>query len=247
MTKILDRKGDTAVIGGEIKIKLPPTMTALSLFSGKIPYYHGDDLTREEHYIVNDVLGTRRKKMTEVGISYGGIMVWTKVKAVPNLAHLEARFQEMKARIEPERKKLFGEIITALQRVKKAHVIPVRHLAMPGNKNYSKQVREYHYHEHSGPSFSFDWIDKPEKMLHPDVGAMIYSHERRLGDLNQRLLKFRVVFEDACCGYIWMHADMTRSGAHLILLNINGREYSFENTRRGLYRIESQRLPYVKV
>lgn len=251
MSKIIERHGTKAVFNGNVHVEIPDTVSALSMVGNGQNLYDGDDFVSEPHWIVNKNLGKKRKQLRCLGGTEGP-HIWTKLLAPESLAEIERRYQDIVAKTQSFYETEWKFAMAELKRVKKAHVVPIRHLGKPGTYDEGEKVWEYnvsHFVE-VGWSYGFDWIDTPKKMLNVKVGKLVYEAERKSKIIDARRWKFWEAMNETFRAYIYANCKMYNSPSAyhnmFCLIKVNGREYAFEcSRRRGITMIDVDRLPEV--
>lgn len=250
MKTTIERSETKAVFNGNIHVKIPIDVSAISMLGNGQDIYDCDDFVSEPHWIVNHKLGKKRKALRRIGGSHGPI-VWTRLLEPEALGEIEQRYHNIVSRTRSFFDTEWKFAMEELKRVKVAHVIPRRHLKMEGNSGYNEKVWEYRAFNYDyGWSYGFDWIEAPNKMRNVKVGELIYEAERRSEIIENRRSKFREVMNHTFRSYIYANCKMYDSKSiyhqQICLIKVNGREYAFEcNYKRGIVKIDFERLPEV--
>lgn len=250
---VMERTGEKAVFNGNVSVRIPQDQSALCLVDGAMSVYDGDDYVSEPHWIVNQRLGTRRKQFRRIGGTEGPL-VWTYNTTAEAVGQIESRYYAMHLKMQEFYKTTWKEALDALKNVKKAHVIPIRHLGNHcGYTEEDENIWEYHYSEIPGvgDSFGFDWVQTPAKMKNVRVGKLMYEMERKCEILRNRKWKFYEAFMECVSSYIYKNCKLYRDNTSpfevsVCMVRINGREYAFECGRRhGIIMLDTDRLPDV--
>lgn len=243
---IMERKGNVAKFADGATITLSPYESALCVIGGKLSVYDGDDFNADPFWIFNDKIGKARKRLANLGAGGDGPYVWTKLLESDELAGLEQRNfdidQKLKAFYDGEWK----ETLKELKRVRRAHVVPVRHLLLPGNSTIKDEIWEYEYSNRGGgDTFHFQWVETPAKLCNVKVGKAIYEMERKWEIIRKRAWKFHVVFLLACEKHVYRNPKFGYDAIEkIVLLTINGRKYAFKVQREsGFCQIDIETLP----
>jgi len=243
---LMERKGNVAKFADGTAITVSPYESALYFIEGKLSVYDGDDFNADPFWIFNDKIGKARKRLFNVYAGNDGPYVWIKLLESDELARLEQRNfdigQKLKAFYDGE----WDLTLKELKRVKRAHVVPVRHLPLPGNGTIKDKIWEYEYSDYSGrDSFHFNWVPIPAKLRNVKVGKAMYEMERKWKIIGKRAWKFNVVFLLACEKHVYRNTKLGYDEMEkIILLTINGREYAFKVQRRaGFCQMDIETLP----